>query len=141
MQLSNKPFLNSSSEYVPYAMKISSDTGLVKWVKVFNLGKTSKGYLLRWLQITGDQVAWFVLTSSNVSFVYRLSSEGTLLQIIWFGSTNIFLPTTITFLNVISESEFMFTQELSLLNSNISISQTTGTDFSIAKISTDLNVQ
>ena len=45
------------------------------------------------------------------------------------------------FLKVISETDFMFVQDLSLLNGNLSVSITSGTDFSIARISIDLNVQ
>ena len=41
----------------------------------------------------------------------------------------------------ISNTEFMIAQELSPANGNVSISETSGTDFSIARISTDLSVQ
>ena len=92
-------------------------------------------------EITDNQVAWILMISSRVPFVNRISDNGTLLQTIWFGSPNFNFAPTIAFLGVISETDFILVQDLSLQIGNMSVSQTSGTDFSLARISTNLTVQ
>ena len=124
-----------------YAMRINSTTGFVKWTKAFNLKKLSGSFNYTNFEITENQIAWILMTNSGVPFIYRINNNGILLQIIWFGSLNLNFSPTMAFLKVISETDFMFVQDLSLLNGNLSVSITSGTDFSIARISIDLNAQ
>ena len=54
---------------------------------------------------------------------------------------NLSFITTSSYIVPISDTEFMIAQELSSANGNVSISETSGSDFSIARISTDLSIQ
>ena len=122
-------------------MRVNSHTGFEKWTKAFYVKKiTSLGDYLS-IEITSNQVAWILFSSSGVYHVYRMSGNGTILQTILFGSINLNFVTNSADFSVISETEFFYTQDLSLQNGNMSVGPTTGTDFSIARISTDLSVK
>ena len=73
--------------------------------------------------------------------MYRINGDGKTKQIICFGTKNLSFITNAAYLLPLSETEFLFAQELSQSVGNLSISETSGTDFSIARISTDLDVK
>ena len=110
-------------------------------MKGFYVKNPNGGYNFTNLIITENQIAWTLLINAQIPFVYRFSENGTILQTIWFGSLNLNFAPNIAFLTMISETEFLFTLDLSLQNGNISIGQTTGVDFSIARISTNHEVK
>ena len=122
-------------------MRINSETGYIEWMKAFYVKNANGTYNYTNLIITENQVAWVMLLNSGIPYVYRFSDNGTILQTIWFGSLNLNFAPNIAFITVISETEFMFTLDLSLQNGNISVGLTTGVDFSAARISTNLTVQ
>ena len=92
-------------------------------------------------EITEDQVAWILLRSYGTQYVYRISDNGTVLQTIWFGYLNLRFGTNYAFLGVLSTTDFMFVQDLSLYNGNMSVGPLTAIDYSIARISIDLSVK
>ena len=93
------------------------------------------------LDISDDQTAWFLLVNARVPNVYRLNDKGAILQIICFGPLNLSYAPDFINLRVISETDFLITQDVSLSNGNLSVGLQTGIDISIARISTDLTVQ
>ena len=93
------------------------------------------------LEITDDQTAWFLLINTRVPNVYRLNENGAILQIICFGPLYLSYTPSMTNLKVISETDFLITQDVSLSNGNLSVGLLTGIDLSFARISTDLTVQ
>ena len=92
-------------------------------------------------EMTEDQVAWILLRSYGTPYVYRISDNGTILQTIWFGYLNLKFGTNYAFLGVISNTDFMFVQDLSLYTGNMSVGPLSAIDFSIARISIDLSVK
>ena len=92
-------------------------------------------------EISSSQVAWLLLLNSGTPYVYRISDNGTILQIIWFGSFNLNFAPTVAFMSLISETDFLFVQDLSLFNGKMSVGPASGTDYSIARISTDLSLK
>ena len=123
-------------------MRVNSTTGFVKWTKAFyfhNAPNNDQNIVS--LEITDDQTAWFLLTNTKVPNVYRLNENGTILQIICFGPLNLSYAPSIANLRVISETDFLIIQDVSLSNGNLSVGLLTGIDLSFARISTDLTVQ
>ena len=138
-QIEETKGLNYTS--LPYTMRINSETGYIKWMKSFYVKNPNGGYNFTNLIITENQVSWIMVINSQIPFLYRISENGTILQTIWFGSLNLNFAPNVAFIAIISETEFLFTLDLSLQNGNISVGQTTGVDFSIARISTNLEVK
>ena len=121
-------------------MRINSETGFVKWVKAFYVKNVTDGQIIQSFTISEDQVMWAVIVTTATPYVYRISDNGTLLQTIIFGSKFLNFSPIVATLGVLNDSEFLYIQDMSILNGNISISEKTGTDFSIARISTNLTV-
>ena len=132
----------SNNASVPFAMRVNSTTGFVKWTKSFYFRNAPNNYQnIESLEITDDQTAWFILINIGAPNVYRLSDKGTILQIICFGQFNLgYAPSSVN-LRVISETDFIIIQGVSLSNGNLSVGSLTGIDLSFARISTDLTVQ
>ena len=124
---------------LPYAMRIDSQTGFVKWTKLFYVKTSTSGQNFTSFEISQDQTAWIMHFSLGTPYIYRISANGTIVQVIIFGAINLSFSPTLSYISVISENEFMIAQDVSLFNGNISVGQTTGTDFSIARVSTDLS--
>ena len=114
---------------------------LLNGVKHFSLNRPANIYLCRPVDISSSQIAWIIFIQNNVSFLFRINGDGTLLQVIGFGALNLSFSTEFSYINVISDTEFLFIQDLSLINGNMSVGPKTGTDLSIARISTNLTVQ
>ena len=125
----------------PFAMRSNSSTGFVKWTKTFYVKNMTGSYSYTGFEISSSQVAWLLLLNSGTPYVYRISDNGTILQIIWFGSFNLNFAPTVAFMSLISETDFLFVQDLSLFNGKMSVSPASGTDYSIARISTDLSLK
>ena len=43
--------------------------------------------------ITEAEIAWITLVDSSTPYLYRISNNGTLLQVIWFGANNLSFST------------------------------------------------
>ena len=122
-------------------MRTESQTGFVKWTKIFYVKISNYGQIFTSFQIFKDETAWIMNFCLGTPYIYRISANGTVIQTIIFGAINLSFSPTSSFISVISENEFMITQDVSYYNGNISIGQTTGTDYSIARISTNLTVR
>ena len=123
-------------------MRVNSTTGFVKWTKSFYFrNATINNQNICCLEISDDQTAWFLLVNTRIPSVYRLNENGTILQIICFGPLYLSYTPAITNLRVISETDFLIVQDVSLLNGNLSVGLMTGIDLSFARISIDLTVQ
>ena len=121
-------------------MRISTESGFVKWVKAVRAKTISRNdIILNSLQVTAEQVAWANVVDLLTPYIYRISGNGTILQVIWFGPKNLSFAARLTILKVISETEFLISIDVSQQNSNISVSMTSGSDLSVARVSTDLN--
>ena len=133
---------SSNNASVPFAMRINSTTGFVKWTKAFYFHNApTNNQNINSLDITDDQTAWFLLVNAGVPNVYRLNNNGTILQIICFGPLNLSYAPSIVNFRIISETDFLIIQDVSLSNGNLSVGLLTGIDVSFARISTDLTVQ
>ena len=123
-------------------MRVNSTTGFVEWTKTFYFHNApNNNQNITGLVITDDQTAWFLLTNAKVPNIYRLNENGTILQIICLGPLNLSYTPTIVNLRVISETDFLIIQDVSLSSGNLSAGLLTGIDVSFARISTDLTVQ
>ena len=107
----------------------------------FMLNKTGNTYSIMNVEITNNQVLWVLMLKDKAPFIYRIDQNGVIIQIIWFGSLTLTFATTVSQLNLLSENDFILMMDLSLINANMSVGPTTGTDLSIARLSTDLRVQ
>ena len=105
------------------------------------LNKPASQYSVWNTEITPTDVLWALILQDCIPLIYRFDGNGNILQIIWLGALNLSFSTTISLIKVLSETDFLLFLDLSLLNGNISVSQTSGTDLSMARISTDLTVQ
>ena len=105
------------------------------------LNKTGNTYAVMNIEITSSQVLWVLMLKDSAPFIYRIDLNGIIIQIIWFGSMTLTFGTNFSQLNLLSENDFIVAMDLSLINGNMSVGLTTGTDVSIARLSTDLSVQ
>ena len=122
-------------------MRVNSTTGFVEWTKSFYFHNATNNQNIISIDITDDQTAWFLLTNTGVPNVYRINENGLILQIICFGPLNLSFASTITNLLIISETDFLIVQDVSLSSGNLSVGLLTGNDVSFARISTDFTVQ
>ena len=123
-------------------MRVNSTTGFVKWTKSFYFRNAPINYQnIASLEITDDQIAWFLLINTGAPNVYRLNENGAILQIICFGPFYLSYAPLVVNLRIISETDFLIIQDVSLSNANLSVGLLTGVDVSFARISTDLKVQ
>ena len=122
-------------------MRVDSQSGYVKWAKAFYIKSPSTSYVFNSLTISQDDTAWILHLKFGNPYVDRISANGTILQVIMFGSLNLSYSPNASFITVISESEFVIAQDVSYYNGNLSIGGTTGTDITIARISTNLNIR
>ena len=110
-------------------------------MKAFYVKKAITSRNFTSFEITEDQTAWMLFVASGTPYIYRVSDNGTIIQIIWFGSINLSYSSTVSVFKMVSNTDFMFVEDFSLQNTNMSVGPTTGTDFSIARISTNLSVK
>ena len=122
-------------------MRVDSQSGYVKWTTAFYIKSPSTSYIFNTLTISQEDTAWILHLKFGAPYVDRISANGKILQVIIFGSLNLSYSPNISFITVISESEFVVAQDVSYYNGNLSIGRTTGTDLTIARISTDLNIR
>ena len=93
------------------------------------------------LEISSSQIAWILLINSKIPYLYRMSDNGTILQIICFGNLTLSYNSGYAFMSVISETDFIFVLSSDLINDDMKVSPTSGKDYSIARISTDLSIK
>ena len=124
-----------------FAMRTRIDTGLVKWVKAFKIKDFKRDSFGMDILITETEIVWLILSISSTPFLYRISSNGTILQVIWFGANNLSFSTLTFGWLYISDSEFLAFFSINEINENLTVSQNTGTDASFVRISTDLSVK
>ena len=123
-------------------MRTDTSSGLAKWAKVFKIKNFDYNSVNHdSVTISSDQVGWFIFNSTLTPFVYRIADNGTIIQVICLGPQNLSFGSRVMFLSVLSETEFLTSLEISVSNSQIGVSNTSGTDFSIARISTDLSLK
>ena len=123
-------------------MRTRIDTGFVKWVKAFKIKAfIIDNIFINFILTTENEIAWITLSISSTPYIYRISSNGTILQVIWFGANNLSFSTKRFDWLYVSESEFLAYFTLSETNENLAVSQTSGTDASLVRISTDLSIK
>ena len=99
-------------------MRINSETGFVKWVKAFYVKNVTDSQIIPSFTISEDQVMWAVIITTATPYVYRISDNGTLLQTIIFGSKFLNFSPIVATLGVLNDSEFLYIQDMSILNGN-----------------------
>ena len=125
-----------------FAMRTRIDSGFVKWVKAFKIKDFLRDKVgVNLLFITETEIAWITITLTYTPYLYRMSSNGTILQVIWFGANNLSFSTLTFDWLYISESDFLAFFTFSETKENLTVSQTSGTDTSLTRISTDLSIK
>ena len=66
-----------------FAMRTRIDSGFVKWVKAFKIKDFLRDKVgVNLLFITETEIAWITITLTYTPYLYRMSSNGTILQVI-----------------------------------------------------------
>ena len=97
---------------VPYAMRVDSQTGFVKWAKAFYIKTTSSSQNFTTFEMSQDETAWALHFCLGTPFLYRISANGTIIQAIIFGALNLRFSPTTSYLSSISENEFLIAQDV-----------------------------
>ena len=133
--------LNNISN-VMFMSRLNSTTGEVKWSKAFNVKATSNSSFINYqLLISDAQIIWFIYYQDMVRFIPRIDQEGNILQIIAFRSKGLNLIDMMSYLYILSENEFIIFQSVQNLINGISISNITGTDVSVVRMTTEPKVE
>ena len=141
--LYNETFTQYSNNIaqVMFIARLNSTTGEVKWAKAFHVNESSTTFLNYEMYISEAQVVWFIYYENMTRFIPRVDQDGNILQIIWSGAYNLNSIDLMSFLEILTETDFILTQIAWQAINGISVSPSSSWDVSVLKMTTTPKVE
>ena len=124
-----------------FIARLNSTTGEVKWAKAFHVNESSSSFLNYEMYISEAQIIWFTYYENMTRFIPRIDQEGNILQIIWSGAYNLNSVDFMSFIEILTETDFMMIQFLWRSVNGISINPSSMWDVSVLKMTTTPKVE